>query len=231
MTGNFLLSRSFRRAGAPAAPGGASRRLARVSSAAVLAAFVLLGPVDALAADISLAWDASPGTVAGYRVYYGTSPNPHLTGTSITVGNQTTAIVSNLSNGVTYYFRVTAYSGTLESLPSNEVSGLAGSALSFTDDPLLPGVHMMKAVHLSELRSRIDALRKTRGLAGMSWLPMASGSVVSATHLMQLRSALDAVYTAAGLQQPSYTDAPLTTGTSIKATHITQLRTFVKALE
>ena len=35
---------------------------------------------------------------------------------------------------------------------------------SFTDDPLRPGVTPVKAVHFTELRTRIDALRRTRGL-------------------------------------------------------------------
>jgi len=45
---------------------------------------------------------------------------------SIDEGNNTTATVSNLISGVTYYFVVTAYnSADIEGPPSNETSGAA----------------------------------------------------------------------------------------------------------
>jgi hypothetical protein len=196
-----------------------------------VAAMLLLTPVAAGAATISLAWDASPGTVAGYKVYYGTSPNPHLTGTSVNVGSQTTASIPSLTSGVTYYFSVTAYSaGGLESVPSNEVSGMA-TAPVFSDDPLLPGVHYMKLAHISELRTRIDALRAARNLGAITWTSLvAQVTTVSASHITQMRSALDGVYTSLGQPSPTYSN-PLAAGTVIKASDIAELRAAVKALE
>jgi hypothetical protein len=192
---------------------------------------LLLIPVDAFAGQITLAWDPSPDMVTGYVVYYGTSSGVHTTG-SVDVGSQTAATIPGLTNGVRYYFVVKAYSASGgSSSPSNEVSGVSAPLL-FTDDPLVPGLHTMRALHMTELRSRIDALRAAHSLEGMSWTPLAAGStMMAASHITQLRTALDAIYQARGLPVPSYTDNPLTVGTSIKATHITQLRTFVAALE
>ncbi len=39
----------------------------------------------------------------------------------------------------------------------------------FTDDPLQPGVTPVKAVHFSELRQHIDALRARVGLGPVAW--------------------------------------------------------------
>lgn len=74
---------------------------------------------------LNLVWDASPdSTVSGYRVYYGTSSGNYTT--VIDVGNTTTATISNLTPGTTYYFVVTAYNASgVESTPSNETAATA----------------------------------------------------------------------------------------------------------
>jgi hypothetical protein len=59
--------------------------------------------------------------LAGYKVYYGTASGSHPQ--SIDVGNVATYEVTNLPNGFTYYFVVTAYNQSgVESDPSNEGS-------------------------------------------------------------------------------------------------------------
>jgi hypothetical protein len=70
-----------------------------------------------------LAWDAvSDSRVAGYRVYYGTTPGVYLQspGAGLDAGMDTTYTVSGLTSGIRYYFAVTAY-GAGESAYSNEV--------------------------------------------------------------------------------------------------------------
>jgi hypothetical protein len=58
---------------------------------------------------------------AGYKIYYGTSSGMYSR--SIDVGNVTSYTVSDLTEGVTYYFAATAYDGSgNESDLSNEVS-------------------------------------------------------------------------------------------------------------
>ena len=80
----------------------------------------------AMAADIALAWDASPSSnVTRYKVYSGNGSRTY--GTSITIGNQTTYAISGLTTG-TYYFAVTALdSDGNESDYSNEISQIVGS--------------------------------------------------------------------------------------------------------
>jgi hypothetical protein len=84
-------------------------------------------PTPGQSSSVTLAWDANaattdPGTnTVGYRVYIGPSSGDYTQ--SIDVGNSTTATVSGLTSGSTYYFAVIAYSAEASaSSPSNEVS-------------------------------------------------------------------------------------------------------------
>ena len=110
-------------------------------------------------------------------------------------------------------------------------SGLPG----FTDDPLVAGVTPVRAVHLLELRSRIDAARRRLGLAATAWTDaviVAGVTPTRAVHLRELRSALAAAYAAAGRTAPAYTDPAVTAGaTALRAVHLQELRAAVAALE
>jgi hypothetical protein len=73
--------------------------------------------------NITLAWDPSPDAgVVSYRVYYGLASGIYTS--SVLAGSATTVTVSNLVEGVTYFFAATASkTNGLESDFSNEVSG------------------------------------------------------------------------------------------------------------
>ena len=106
----------------------------------------------------------------------------------------------------------------------------------FTDHPIVPGVTRVKAVHFTELRTRIDALRSTVSVGRFPWTdPVLSAEVtrrVRLVHLLELRSALDAAYAAAGRSAPFWTDAAPTSGrTPIRAVHLLELRAAVVGLE
>ena len=106
---------------------------------------------------------------------------------------------------------------------------------TFTDDPIVPGVTPIKAVHFTELRTRINALRSAAGLARFSWTdPVLRPGVtrVRRVHLLELRTALAEAYSGAGRAVPRWTDALPAGGTTpIRAAHVTELRTAVLALE
>src|SRR5262245_34877610 len=69
-------------------------------------------------AAVTLAWDASTdASTVGYRLHYGTSSGTYTS--TVDVGNVTTATVSTLQAGTTYFFAATAYdASSAESAPS-----------------------------------------------------------------------------------------------------------------
>src|SRR3990167_1890015 len=79
----------------------------------ILSLTLFSGPLYAGTATLS--WDppttnvdGSPLTgLSGYKVYYGTVSGNYTQ--TINVGNVTTYIAANLTDGLTYYFAVTAY--------------------------------------------------------------------------------------------------------------------------
>ena len=115
------------------------------------------------------------------------------------------------------------------------VAVTAAATGTFTDDPLVPGLTPVRAVHFTELRTRIDALRATAGLQRFPWTdPMLRTGMtpVRLVHLLELRSALAEAYAAAERPAPTYTDASPQAGrTPIRTTHLMELRTAVAALE
>ena len=106
---------------------------------------------------------------------------------------------------------------------------------AFADDPIRPGVTPIRAVHFTELRTRIDALRQAADLELFPWTdPVLTAGVtrVRLVHLLDLREALGAAYAAAGRTPPGWTDAAAA-GRSmpIRAAHLMELRAAVTALE
>ncbi len=92
----------------------------------LLLTFLIVAPA-ALAADVTLAWDANTEPdLAGYKVYFGTSSRSY--GTPIPIGATTSYTITGLLPG-TYYFAVTATNGTgQESDYSNEVTATIGTS-------------------------------------------------------------------------------------------------------
>ncbi len=86
-------------------------RLLSAISFAILAMSIFSLPVFTSAihaAQLSLEWDANgEPDLEGYRIYYGTSSGNYTA--SADVANSTHCVISNLEQGVTYYFAATAY--------------------------------------------------------------------------------------------------------------------------
>jgi chitinase len=103
-------------------PSRLTSRLLPALKLSVCTLLLLLFARSAFAGPVTLAWNAVPTTsVDGYVLHYGLASGNYST--SVDVGNYTTAAVSGLNTGQTYYFAVTAYDvyGAV-SPDSNEVS-------------------------------------------------------------------------------------------------------------
>jgi hypothetical protein len=86
----------------------------------LLACTFNLIPLVTHAAQVTLAWDASLGPVAGYKVYYGTTSDNY--DYSVNVGNFTSCTISGIQEGATYYFATTAHNDIGESDYSEEIA-------------------------------------------------------------------------------------------------------------
>jgi hypothetical protein len=108
-----------------------------------------------------------------------------------------------------------------------------GEAGPFTDEPLMAGASMVRAVHITELRNRVNAQRLRFGLGAASWTDPAlgAGGMIKAQHVSELRVAMQEAYTQAGVSFPSLQDPVLAPGTPVRAVHLSQLRVVVKNLE
>jgi hypothetical protein len=105
---------------------------------------------------------------------------------------------------------------------------------SFTDDPLVAGTTVVKAIHITELRSRINAVRAARGLPAYSFTDptlTAGTTVINGVHVGELRTAISEAYTAAGRSAPTFTDPTLDSTIAVRAVHITELRNAVLGIE
>ena len=103
---------------------------------------------------------------------------------------------------------------------------------TFDDDPLVVGLHQVRARHITQLRSRIDTLRAKLGLSATAWTDStitAGVTMVKLVHLTEMRAALSQVYVALGRSAPGFTAAGA--GSTIAASHVTELRNAVVAVE
>ncbi|HMF97093.1 MAG TPA: delta-60 repeat domain-containing protein [Vicinamibacterales bacterium] len=105
----------------------------------------------------------------------------------------------------------------------------------FTDQTLTSGLTVIKAVHITELRQRVDAARLGKGLTVFPWTDptLTPGvTVVKALHIEELRTALADAYIAGGAAPPIYTDPMLSGGaTVVQAAHIVELRNALLVIE
>ncbi len=83
--------------------------------------FLILLATSAMAAQITLAWDANEPTPDGYRLYQRSAGESFDYDQPVWTGSTTTAPIDDLTEGLTYYFVVRAYVGSDESGDSNEV--------------------------------------------------------------------------------------------------------------
>jgi hypothetical protein len=110
----------------------------------ILLAFVLLLPAFARAGgSVTLSWNANhEADLAGYRIYYGTSSGYYSN--SLNAGNVTSFTIDNLSEGITYFFAITAFDNAgNESGYSAEVSAAIPST-----DTTPPFISQVAAVKL-----------------------------------------------------------------------------------
>ena len=113
-------------------------------------------------------------------------------------------------------------------------SAVTSRAQVWTDDPLVPGRTPIKAMHIVELRSKVNDRLTECGTAAFSFTDptlLPGSTPIRAVHVAEIREALNHAYRVCERTPlPMYTDRVLDRG-PIRATHITELRAAVFALE
>jgi hypothetical protein len=163
-----------------------------------------------------------------YQWYAGTSGT---TSSPISGATSSSYTTPTLTNTTSYWLRASNMVGTAD---SNTVTISVVAYQPFTDDVLTAGSSVMRAVHITELRTRIDALRVRFGLTAFVWTDPtlnAGTTVIRAQQFIDTRTALAQVYIAAGLTPPTYTDPDLEIGATMKIVHVAELRAAVIAIE
>ncbi|HEY2091188.1 MAG TPA: glycoside hydrolase family 44 protein [Thermoanaerobaculia bacterium] len=236
-------------AGQPVSGGGFSATfpansitLVRIPTAAPTVVTGAAGTITATAATLNGTANPNATSTTGHFRYgpttgYGTTTPDQSLGSgsnAVAVGGGS---ISGLTCNAVYHFQTVATNAGGTTFGSDQTF-TTGACTGFTDDPLVAGSTSVKAVHITELRSRIDALRVHFGLAAFAWTDTnLSGVAAKVVHVAQLRTALNSAYDAAitagkNVTRPSYTNDPLTAGqTAIKAVHISELRADVVNLE
>lgn len=135
---------------------------------------------------------------------------------------------ASVEQGHTYLYIVRAVrsSGTV----STDSNLDAATTIAFTNDPLVPAATTVQVAHFLELRSSVNAFRKSAGLppASFSDASLTTAIPIRAVHILELRNALTPARSVLGLPAVTFSDAGLTTGSTIKAAHVEELRTGVK---
>src|SRR5262249_25720674 len=134
--------------------------------------------------------------------------------------------------GIAYLYRVR--SADINSNQSNPSNLALATTVIFTDRPLVAQQTVVNAIHITELRTAVNAVRATAGLGSASWTNTLTPqvSVVRAVDVEELRPNLPPAFTGRGFSAPSYTDEPLLAGTTvIRAKHINELRQAVNGVQ
>jgi Fibronectin type III domain len=179
---------------------------------------------------VSISWSAPGGTTPDQYDVYRSSNGTTYSQINF-VNHPTTVYVDNTASADTAYLykvRSAGAGGTNESTDSNR--DLATTVL-FTDDPLVAQSTLVKATHITQLRTAVNAVRTLASLGAGSYTdPSLTVNVTpaKAAHINDLRTAIDAARSNLTLTALSYGETVTGGATSIKASHITELRNGVK---
>jgi hypothetical protein len=170
---------------------------------------------------VNLSWNAVAGA-DGYRIERKAAGGDFV---PIATVSTTSYADTSVSGGKSYLYRVVALAGT--SASSASAPDLATTVI-FTDPSLVPGSTVIRAVHLTQLRTAVNAVRALAGLGAASWTdPNPAGVVVKAVHWNELLTRLNQARSALGLPTVSFPSS-VSSGALIRAAHVEALRAGVR---
>lgn len=173
---------------------------------------------------VQMSWTASAGA-ATYEIMRRSAASSLWAPLATT--SSTGYIDNTVSAGAGYFYRVRATAPGSAASPFTAPDG--ATTILFTDDPLAAGTRI-KGVHLTQLRTAVNALRTAAGLSAMTFTDpsITTSTVVKGVHVTELRTGLNAARVAMELPALTFTDAVLGPTVRVKAVHITEVRSGVK---
>lgn len=175
------------------------------------------------ATSITVAWTLVPGATS-YQI-----DRRSAGGAFAQVGTPAgTPFLDTVPANTAHLYRVRAV--TASGLSADSASDLATSVV-FTDDPPVVATTTVKAAHITQLRTAVNAVRSLAGLTASTFSDPALSSTIPVrrVHIIELRTALDAARSALFLNAIAYTDPAITAGvTTVKGAHVTELRDGVR---
>src|SRR5262245_23354890 len=115
------------------------------------------------ASQVQLSWSAPVASPDHYGVWRSSGGTWSRIGTSGTTNYSDTTV-----SPTTAYFYVVSAEDVSNLAPSWSNLDLATTVI-FTDDPLVAGSTVVKAVHVTELRIAVNAVRAAAGLSAANW--------------------------------------------------------------
>jgi hypothetical protein len=181
---------------------------------------------------VVLRWTAPAGSIGRYQVERKQGRggfvllNSNLSAGNLSFNDDT------VEGDKAYVYRVLAFPpGSVN--PSAYSNRDLATTIFFKDDPLVPTKTPIRALHITELRLAIGAVRDTAELAEAAWPPpdaQVNGRIY-ARHVQDLRDNLDPALVGLQLPPPSPYDpdpSAISPGLTVKAAHLQQIRDRVK---
>jgi fibronectin type 3 domain-containing protein len=174
---------------------------------------------------VAITW--GPVVGAASYVLERSTDNASFTPIGITAGLGMTD--SGRATNTSYLYRVSARTAAaVTSAASRDIATM----IIYIDSPLVAGTTRVKVMHLSQLRTAVNAVRALAGLGPVAFTNptlLAGSTTIKQAHISELRTGLDAARSILALPALVYTDPSITVDvTKVKTAHVEQLRNGTK---
>jgi hypothetical protein len=176
---------------------------------------------------VTITWTAPSGTVPTRYHVYRSANNSTYTQVNAESTTGTSFSDTTASTNTAYLYKVRSVN--VASAESSDSNKDLATTVVFTDPTITVLSTVVKAAHITQLRTAVNAVRTLAGLGAFAFTDsgLAALTPVRAAHINDLRTALNAALTTLTLSNVTFADSPLVSGaggTPIKKVHITDLR-------